>query len=264
MINVQREFTKAYHHPIETSGLHEYREDLPETIPSAPRHVACVDCHHHHYVSQGNKHVGIKGTNVEGSKIPNIMNEYELCFNCHSYSANLPSDQMNKASLFNPSNPSYHPIVAQGKNNNVPSLQMPFTETSIIKCTDCHNNDDISGPKGPHGSSHMHLLKKNFNSDDSAEGLYQYELCYSCHMRTSILNNESFPYHKLHLTVVGSSCRTCHNPHGSTLYAHMIDLDDMSISPSDSGALEFRDLGPRAGECFLSCHGKNHGPARYP
>ena len=264
LLNIKREFEKVYRHPIEKTGVHTYRETLPETDPSMPRHSECVDCHHHHYVTKENKSLGLKGTSVEGAQVTNIINEYELCFNCHSYSANLPSDQTNKAELLKISNPSYHPVIGQGQNHRVPSLQPPLTETSLIKCTDCHNNDDPFGPKGPMGSNHRHLLKKNFTDHDGAEGVTQYDLCYSCHARASILGNESFQYHNLHISVVGTSCRTCHNPHGSTQYTHLIDLNSFSISPSSGGSLNFRDLGDRAGECFLSCHGKDHNPGSYP
>jgi hypothetical protein len=262
LLDIKREFEKLYHHPVEKTGVHAYRETLPETDPSMPRHAECVDCHHHHYVSKENKHLGLKGTDMRGARVLDIMNEYELCFNCHSYSANLPPDQSNKAELFYTSNPSYHPVISQGQNHSVPSLKLPLTETSLIKCTDCHGNDDPFGPKGPHGSKYRYLLKKNFRNYDSAEGETQYELCYSCHSRESILGNESFQYHNRHISEVGTSCRTCHNPHGSTQYAHLIDLNSISIRPStENGALNFRDLGYQAGECFLTCHGKDHNPA---
>jgi predicted CXXCH cytochrome family protein len=265
LLDIRKEFEKLYRHPIEKKGVHTYRETLPETDPSMPRHAECVDCHHHHYVTKENKHLGLNGTNFDSARVLSIVNEYELCFNCHSYSANLPSDQTNKAELFNISNPSYHPVIGPGKNHFVPSLQPPMIETVVIKCTDCHNNNDPLGPKGPHGSDHKYLLKKNFNDHDGAEGVTQYDLCYSCHSRASILGNESFQYHNLHISVVGTSCRTCHNPHGSTQYSHLIDFTSFSISPSaESGALNFRDLGDRAGECFLSCHGKDHNPGSYP
>ena len=262
--DLEREFAKTYRHPIEKTGIHQYGETLPEQDPSMPRHSECVDCHHHHYVTKENKQLGLKGTNADGSRVLSIINEYEGCFNCHSFSANLPSDQTNKADLFNISNPSFHPVIGQGKNNNVPSLQLPLTPTSIIKCTDCHSNDDPFGPKGPHGSNYKYLLKKNFTENDGSEGVFQYELCYTCHARASILSNESFQFHNLHVAVAGTSCRTCHNVHGSMQYSHLIDLNSISISPSGSGALEFRDLGERAGECFLSCHGRDHNPATYP
>lgn len=262
--DIQREFEKTYRHPIEITGVHQYGEILPETDPSLPRHAECVDCHHHHYVTKENKHLGIRGTNVDGARVTSIISEYEVCFNCHSYSTNLPSDQTNKAGLFSISNPSFHPVVGQGKNNFVPSLQPPLTTASLIKCTDCHGNDDLLGPKGPHGSNYEHLLRRNFIATDGSEGSAQYALCYTCHARTSILSNEGFPLHNLHVAIVGTSCRTCHNPHGSMQYSHLIELNNTSISPSSSGALQFYDLGERAGDCFLSCHGRDHNPGSYP
>jgi len=265
MTDIQKEFTKPYHHPIEKIGIHTYNESLPEKDPSMPRHAECGDCHHHHYVTRENTMVAVRGANRFGVKVDSVSSEYELCFKCHSYSANLPPEQTNKAELFKESNPSYHPVIAPGKNTDVPSLIYPLMVSSRIKCTDCHNNNDPQGPKGPHGSAYRYILSKNFEDNDGSEGQFQYELCYSCHKRESILNNESFQFHNLHISTVGTSCKTCHNPHGSTRYAHLIDFDNVpSIRPSNSGRLEFIGFGKRAGQCFLNCHDKDHNPASYP
>ncbi len=262
--NIERIFEKTYRHPVEQSGIHRHNETLPETDASTPRHVECVDCHHYHYVTEENKIAGIKGVNTKGEPIDFVAEEYELCFKCHSYSANLPPDQTNKALLFDISNPSYHPVIAPGKNNDVPSLISPLTTGSLLKCSTCHNNDDVVGPRGPHASSNKHILVKNFSDIDGPENEFQYELCYGCHRRNSILANETFTYHNLHIVTVQTSCRTCHNPHGSTMYSHLIELDAFSISPSSSGRFGFVDLGSRSGECYLTCHGKDHNPAIYP
>jgi predicted CXXCH cytochrome family protein len=262
--NLEKEFQKPYHHPVEKIGIHKTGETLPEKDPSIPRHSECGDCHHHHYTTKKDKFAGIKGVNRLGTTVEQANAEYELCFKCHSNSANLPSDQKNKADLFNVSNASYHPVIAAGKNNDVPSLVQTLRSSSTIKCTDCHNNNDPTGPKGPHGSEYMHILRRHFNANDGPEQSYQYELCYYCHNRTSILGNRSFFYHNLHITVVGTSCRTCHNPHGSMRYPHLIDLDSFFIRPSNSGRLEYDSFSPRTGQCFLNCHGKNHDPSSYP
>jgi len=261
--DIQREFEKPYHHPIEKINIHRYGEILPEVDPSMPRHAECGDCHHHHLVSNENKMTGIRGTDRQRAKV-SITSEYELCFNCHSYSANLPPDQTNKAELFSISNASFHPVLAAGRNHEVPSLMPPLTPSSQIKCTDCHNNDDPVGPKGPHGSTYKHLLSKNFSESDGSENPFQYELCYSCHKRNSILMNESFPYHDLHITIVGTSCKTCHNPHGSTHNQHLIDFDYSSVRPSKDGKLSYISLGPKAGQCYLNCHDRDHNPEMYP
>ncbi len=262
--DIQKEFNKPYRHPVEKTVITGSSESSSRTNRSAPRHAQCTDCHNHHYATKENTLAGIKGVSAQGLSVNKINSEYELCFKCHSNSANLPPDEKNKADQFKISNPSYHPIIAQGKNIDVPSLINPLTALSIIKCTDCHNNDDPFGPKGPHGSSYRYILKKNFTETDGPEGPFQYELCYSCHRRESILGNESFFYHDLHVSVVGASCRTCHNPHGSSQYAHLIDFDNLSVTPSSKGFIEYRQFGRRAGECFLNCHGKDHSPLSYP
>jgi len=256
--DIQLEFEKTYHHPIENSKAYpfwEFSRILPETDPSMPRQVNCVDCHHYHYVTKENKLAWVKGFDRYQRTVNNINFEYEICFKCHSYSANLPSDQTNKAILFGAANPSYHPIIEKGKNTNVPSLIPPWRTDSIIKCTDCHNNDDTIGPRGPHGSKYRHLLAKNFVDTDGVESYTQYELCYSCHDRMSILGNRSFPLHYYHIVTVGTSCRTCHNPMGSTINSHLIDFGNIIGT--------YQKLGPGSGQCFLTCHGYDHNPKEY-
>lgn len=262
--NLQREFLKSYRHPVENKGIHKYGEIMPENDPSAQRHSECGDCHHYHYVQTDNKTAGIKGVNAQGLIIDRITFEYELCFKCHSYSANLPGNQRNLAEIFSVANPSYHPVISQGKNMDVPSLIPPLTTNDMIKCSACHNNDDPLGPRGPHASIYSMILAKNYTSTDGTEGPFQYELCYGCHRRESILGNESFIYHNLHIATVGTSCRTCHTPHGSTVYTHLMDFDNISITQSSGGRLEFIDLGSKAGECYLTCHGRDHNPSSYP
>lgn len=267
--DIQREFEKPYHHPIEKNDIDRYdsrSKFFSDNNSSSPRHVECVDCHHHHFVTKEDKMVGMEGLDGRGSKVESVTSEYQLCFKCHSNSANLPADQTNKAEMFNISNPSFHPVIAPGRNNDVPSLSSPLTVISLIKCTSCHNNNDVLGIKGPHGSQYKHILARNFTEDDGPEGSTQYALCYGCHRRTSILANESFRYHKLHISQVGASCRTCHNPHGSTRYRHLIDFDNnvISLRPSSSGRFEYTAFGYRAGQCYLNCHGKDHNPGEYP
>jgi predicted CXXCH cytochrome family protein len=97
---------------------------------------------------------------------------------------------------FNPNNYGYHPIFAPGKNQPDPSLNSanwegnygisgtwtrtgmsgvandadyvgltntfvpPYGASSLLTCSDCHANDDPSGPQGPHGSTQKWFLKK--------------------------------------------------------------------------------------------------------
>jgi predicted CXXCH cytochrome family protein len=262
--DMQREFGKPYRHPIENTGIHRYDEVLPEMDPSMPRHSECGDCHHHHAVSSGNTAAGVTGVDRGRGKVREVGFEYEVCFKCHSNSANLPGDQRDKTAQFDISNPSFHPVVSAGRNNRMPSLISPLTPASLIKCSDCHNNDDRGGPRGTHGSTYRHILVRNYSEMDGLEGPFQYALCYGCHRRSSILGNESFPYHREHVVNAAASCKTCHNSHGSSRNTHLIDFDRISVRPGRTGRLDFIDFGQGAGQCFLNCHGKDHNPATYP
>jgi hypothetical protein len=108
--------------------------------------------------------------------------------------------------------------------------------------------------------------------DNTAESATAYQLCYRCHDRTSILNDESFPLHRLHVQQNNTPCSVCHDPHGisstqgnSTNNAHLMNFDTTIVLPNPvNGKLEYRMLGPRAGQCSLSCHGVTHTDLSYP
>jgi cytochrome c553 len=172
---------------------------------------------------------------------------------------------------FDQANPSYHPVTVAGANYNVPSLTSGMDESSIIYCTDCHNSDSTSETKGPHGSRYPYLLAYQYETDDDTEeSIFAYELCYRCHDRESILNNESFKFHKKHIKKK-TPCSACHDPHGisfsqgnSTNNSNLINFDTSIVFPDpDTGRLEFEDLGTFRGQCYLKCHNKEHSPAEY-
>lgn len=277
--NIEAEFKKPYRHPtFDVRGVHSKNEVLPETDPRAPRHAECTDCHNPHFVSRENKFAGIKGKRV-GNFIASIKEEYELCYKCHAESANLPGRSTNKRAEFALTNASFHPVEGEGKNSAVLSLIRPYREkktnpndVSIVGCRDCHGSDDANGPKGPHGSSYQYLLVDNFSTKDGQpESQYAYALCYRCHNRNSILGDESFKYHALHIqgksgTIdTGTSCFTCHNSHGSPENRYLIRFNPEIVTPNSKGLLKFVEKGVATfrGECYLTCHGVDHNPKSY-
>ena len=146
-----------------------------------------------------------------------------------------------------------------------------MTVISMIYCTDCHNSSDDSGAKGPHGSDYPPLLAANYDTADyTSESEFSYQLCYKCHSRNSILNNESFPKHKEHLDKQ-ITCSACHDPHGisavqgtSTNNSHLINFDTSIVrTHTATSRLEFQDTGIYHGRCYLECHNKTHGPETY-
>jgi predicted CXXCH cytochrome family protein len=277
--NIETEFRKNYRHPtFDARGIHLANEKLPETDPRMPRHADCVDCHNPHALTSTNKFAGIRGKSV-GNLSGDVTMEYELCYRCHAESANLSGRYTNKKAEFSVGNPSFHPVEAEGKNSAVVSLIRPYKEKKIIPgdistitCGDCHASEDPQAPRGPHGSRFEHILVENYSTrDNTPESSYVYALCYRCHSRTSILGNESFPYHSKHIVgatgalVNGTSCFTCHSAHGSTENKYLIRFNTDVVSPNSHGQLKFVEKGVAkfSGECYLTCHGVEHNPKKY-
>jgi hypothetical protein len=276
--DIAAELSKPYNHPVlTTKGVHRKNEALPEEVVNAARHAECVDCHDSHLVEKGNPYRGLKGRRV-GNFMTDISQEYELCYRCHAESANLPGNSTNKHEEFKTTNPSFHPVEGEGKNTFVISLKEPYVaqkqkpkDVSLISCKDCHGSDDPNGPKGPHGSIYPGLLVLNYQmGDERSESQEDYALCYKCHDRVSILSNESFQYHSLHIQggsggQDGTSCFTCHDAHGSSYYPHLIKFNEDVVFENADRKLKYEAQGysARHGACYLNCHGVEHNPKEY-
>ncbi len=287
--NIEQDLSKPYRHDV---GLFEGIHDPTEDALTMSRHVECQDCHDPHAANTSNAAAPyasgalaeVSGVSDAGAPVSSVMYEYEVCLKCHGDGPNVPAPniqrlvfQPNIRLKFQSSNPSMHPVMAPGRNNDVPSLINPWTENSVMYCTDCHASDSGpgaggNGPAGPHGSNWPYLLEREYRTADNTKESYQaYEMCYKCHSRTSILNDVTFDDHKKHIEGEDTPCSVCHDPHGisvtqgdATSNSHLINFDTSIVSPDPrSGRLEFVDLGSRRGACYLECHGKRHSPKRY-
>ena len=134
--------------PLTVKGFTANLKTLPEEVVNAARHAECVDCHNSHLTEKGRPYRGLKGRRV-GNFIADIEQEYQLCYRCHSESANLPGKSTDKHAEFKVSNPSYHPVEGEGKNTYVISLKEPYAakkegagDVSRITCGDCHGSDE--------------------------------------------------------------------------------------------------------------------------
>ena len=85
-----------------------------------------------------------------------------------------------------------------------------------------------------------------------------YALCYRCHDRNSILGNESFSRHSIHIVRDRAPCSACHDPHGvsgnTAQHDHLINFDVSIVG----GQRFYNDNGHFSGTCTLTCHGVNH------
>ncbi len=277
--------TRRYTHPVnQYTGVHDPAEDF--TSGRVPPHVECSDCHNAHQtnadpspggslVSGANR--GVSGISIAGGGLTAARYVFEICFKCHGDNNvihELPVTrqigQLNTRLEFDPANPSFHPLVLSGKNPDVPSLLPPYTTGSKIDCTDCHGVGDPSAARGPHGSDWQYLLTERYVTDDyTTETPSCYALCYTCHDRSALLRDQSFP-HSRHVVEQRTPCSACHDPHGVSISqgsslrnSHLMNFDLSIVIPNEMGRLEFNDLGRFQGQCFLNCHGKQHNPKTY-
>ena len=287
--DIFRQIQKPYAHPvIQSNGIHDPVEN-PLTMV---RHVECQDCHNPHAARSGSAPApnvpgpltGQSGVDTNGNPVAQISFGYEVCYKCHAdNNSGTPyisrqHPQTNVRLEFDPSNPSFHPIESTGRNLDMPSLRPGWSPASRVACWDCHVSDEApsyggTGPAGPHGSIHQPLLGANYSRIDNVrENAGLYALCYNCHSRSSILNDESFGEHERHLDHVNTGCSTCHDPHGvsatqgnATNNTHLINFNIAIVQPNpNNGILAYTDLGRFRGQCTLMCHGEVHNNRQYP
>jgi predicted CXXCH cytochrome family protein len=154
-----------------------------------------------------------------------------------------------------------------GVTNNT---SRPLTTSSVLYCTDCHNNNQArssngTGPNGPHASTFAHLLQLDLFQDSAGGGGSGAgsAMCNKCH-NVSTVGNES--PHGLH---GGVGCTTCHDPHGviggnAGANHAMLNLDTgiAAKATTNFGAFYLSAARGQKG-CYLACHGHTHNPSTY-
>lgn len=272
--NLVTPLNKMSRHTVsDTINVHQPNES-PLTMT---KHVECADCHSPHTTGAPGvakapfirpAMAGASGLTRTGSVVAKATYEYQVCYKCHSQKnfaeavVTRTQGNDNIADEFVSTNASYHPVEAIARPSiNVPSLLQGYDKkNTIIYCTDCHTADSGS-TKGPHGSAFRPLLAANYSvTDNTGESPTAYALCYKCHNRKSITEDESFKRHHLHIADEKAPCSACHDPHGVKNATHLINFDSSIVTKTQSTGQgpTFTDLGDRRGSCTLRCHGFDH------
>ncbi|MDI6811994.1 MAG: cytochrome c3 family protein [Desulfitobacteriaceae bacterium] len=235
-----------YRHPtLYNSGNHSDTEDYTTLKANGKRHAECLDCHDPHNEQQvtGNNappaappplrnvtgvevnYNGVTWNNWDTTKNwtfqKPIVNQYQLCFKCHSSYAWQNSPPTFTGSIqetdipkeFNPNNPSYHAVVGTSKmptftynsqtyyygkfTANLDSTGQAWSATSRMYCEDCHSSGTTT-LRGPHGSNYWYILKAPWTPNNGAEGLSgtgtsntSNHVCFICHDYTFYANGNS-------------------------------------------------------------------------
>lgn len=297
--NILLQVQKSYRHPVSQSGLHAAGEGDPARYGISPanrRHAECEDCHNPHYAKADplqpappvatNRIVGVsrvKVNNGAAGTVPvfspaaagdtTFVREYEICFKCHSSWTTQPVGQTDLPVFFNPNNPSFHPVEAQGKNLNIRAgaFVNGWTATSQMYCTDCHTSDDTT-VRGPHGSTYRYILKKNYVASSGPLPMGPDDLCFDCHqfgsyadgsapaatMGLSRFNPPAYASgHTFHVSGQGYPCYACHGSHGSTTQPGLI------MTGRTPGLISYTQTAD-GGTCTPTCHGPRTYSINYP
>ncbi len=240
------------------------------------RHAVCADCHNPHdatstrpgqsttgWTASGDVRAasGVSVVNGTAAAAPayalitrdrggSLTYEYELCLKCHSGYTTLPTRAaahpswwaLDKGIEMNPSNASYHPVEATGRNVSAqmagslagtsPFKAWNLSVDSTVRCTQCHGDPSTvdqtasATPRQPdadtyeasHGSPNRGLLiapyrDRDLKPFDQPYAAQDFALCYLCHAERPFVdpNNQvsatdtAFPTHGLHVSLVSGN-----------------------------------------------------------
>ena len=128
----------------------------------------------------------------------------QVCFGCHAGPEAVQNSRSEGdiGQRFSLGATSRHSIgVAAVDRPDLPSLRGTSFQGKL-DCISCHDNPDTTGMRGPHISPYPFLLKASYGREKDTLGMAERsnELCLTCHSKSSLLANQSFPLHNEHIT----------------------------------------------------------------
>jgi hypothetical protein len=251
---------------------------------------------------------GVSGYDTTGLLRP-ATKEYQVCYKCHADSTNkpatstygrtasrypagpmpagypiqppVPADQFNLRLKFSGTighNVTGTSVVTTTVSSLLPymlnvngtnNLSRPQTTSTVLYCTDCHNNNQArasagTGPNGPHASTFPHLLQFSM-LQEAANGFPSTgtgaALCGKCHNLTTIRNERPHDDHN------GYGCTSCHDPHGviggNPGANRAMQNFDRGLCTKSTTYFGFYYISNSQKGCYVTCHGENHNGRSY-
>ena len=273
-------------HKINEFGSHSDTETAQD-LGELNRHIDCNDCHNVHkdsgqkreaftnLVSGSIKGVGgVEILNTGPGAIPSYIEvnpaarEYQICLKCHSsYIQPYSVGTVDLAIDFNPANPSYHPVMARGRNRGLKSSSFVngWNQKATMYCSDCHSGATGSdNTSGPHGSKYRPLLVAPYGQQ-AQEPERQNELCYQCHNQKVYEQGKGGSRfgrrggHSDHVQEEQLGCADCHITHGSSFTEHLIKI----TNPLETSGTIIFSHDKSGGSCVSTCHTRPEDDYRY-
>jgi len=299
--DIKRELRKPYSHLIRQGpGKHssdEGGDPARYSYAGGNRHAECSDCHNAHAIDHSVSLQTAPSASGKNSRVSRIhvlnggpetnpgyqyisandtgapLNEYEICYKCHSSWTQQPPGQPDMARLFNTNNASFHPVEGQGKNPGIDpnSFTGGFNAFSIIYCSDCHGSND-SNLRGPHGSQFPNILRGPYEAQGNTRVVTRDELCFICHNYETYVNAASSSLfqqasrlnppasangHVFHVGQKNIPCYACHDSHGSARLGALIAIRRVP-------GLQTFSMNSNGGACLPTCHGQQSYTLNYP
>ncbi len=281
--------TAGRHRPDERPG------EGPGAAEADGRHVECVDCHNPHAARRDPTPAAapeatgalrgvarVRVSNGPAGTVPRFSwagpedaagtREYEVCFRCHSSFAPRRLGARDVSVELNPANASFHPVEARGTNPGIlpGAFVRGWTADRFVRCSDCHASDgDV---RGPHASSHRHLLPAPYAAAPGRQPTSPGDLCFRCHAFATYADPAAPPSalaqsrfnppnaaagHVYHVATQGFGCFTCHETHGSPSAPTLL-----AVGRSPGIAAFGRES--QGGSCTTTCHPVRAYGANYP
>ena len=244
--DIETEFSRSSHHDVA----------LTEQSADGSR-LECINCHNPHMDTAANQNA-----NPDDWYQQWTGRRVDFCLTCHDGAPPGASSAPPPAVSF--------PGAWEGTGYDKSAFENSVHDNMLSQwgCSHCHDE---------HGTDNISLLVARYETDDfTAYSSGAYQLCWTCHVETDIMNSRNAfnRLHNRHVNREDSPCIHCHDAHSSYdageeglinfVYA-VANMDVVFLSGRDQST--GFGISGNTGYCYLECHAppddEAHNPENY-